>query len=70
MKDEEVPLEEVFLRDGLLYAKVLDELGGSEIIRLYPVGENEFIRKGGLVRIAFGEGTMTFDEETECKKLS
>ena len=60
-------LEEVFLEDEKLYAKVLGE-EGEEISRLYPIGEKTFGRKGGFAKIVFGDGCLTIDGVT-CKKL-
>ena len=60
-------LEEVFLQDGDLYAKILGEEGESTS-RLYPIGKNTFGRKGGLAKIVFGENCLTVDGVT-CKKL-
>ena len=36
--------------------------------RLYPIGENEFGRKGGMLDVTFGENCLSFDDIT-CKKL-
>ena len=36
--------------------------------RLYPIGENEFGRKGGMLKLKFGDGCLMFDDYT-CKKL-
>ena len=35
--------------------------------RLYPLGEKEFGRKGGLVKIVFGENCLTIDGKTRKK---
>ena len=35
--------------------------------RLYPIGEDEFGRKGGMLKVKFGEGCLMFDDYT-CKK--
>ncbi|MBR5948797.1 MAG: hypothetical protein IKZ82_09180 [Clostridia bacterium] len=39
-----------------------------ETCRLYPMGENTFGRKGGLVKPVFGENRCTVDG-TVCKKV-
>ena len=36
--------------------------------RLYPIGENEFGRKRGMLKQTFGDGCLMFDDFT-CKKL-
>ena len=65
--EEDFPLEEVFLREGKLYARVPGE-DGEKTHRLYPIGERTFGRMGGLARITFGEGRLSIND-TVCKKL-
>ena len=65
--DENFPLDEIVLKDGALYAK-LSEDGDDWEYRLYPIGENKFGRKGGYVKLTFGEGSITVNGIT-CKKL-
>lgn len=60
-------LEEVFMQDGDLYAKILGE-DGEMTSKLYPIGKNTFGRKGGFAKIVFGENCLTVDGVT-CKKL-
>ena len=36
--------------------------------RLYPLGENEFGRKSGMLKLTIGDGCVLYDEYT-CKKL-
>lgn len=45
-----------------------DEEGDELTFRLYPIGENEFGRKGGMLDLKFGEGSLSFNDVT-CKKL-
>ena len=52
---------------GELYAKAIDD-GDDLEFRLYPIGENRFSRKGGMIEFTFGEGCVTYIEQT-CKKL-
>ena len=66
--NEEFRLEEVFLQDGDLYAKVADEKDGDKTCRLYPIGEKTFGRKGGFARIVFGENCLAVNG-IACKKL-
>ena len=66
---EDFPLEEVFLKDGELYARAVWDEDDVLECRLYPIGENKFGRKGGMVEIVFGEGCLTLGGETVCKKL-
>ena len=56
------------MKDGELWAKAIDEDGDDFEFRLYPIGENEFGRKGGMVKLTFGDGCLTYIEKT-CKKL-
>ena len=67
-EDADFIVDEVFLKDGELHAKAVDDDGDPLEFRLYPIGENEFGRKGGMLKLTFGEGCLTFDEYT-CKKL-
>ena len=55
------------MKDGELYADALIE-GDKTAFRLYPIGENEFGRKRGMLRLTFGDGCLMFDDLT-CKKL-
>ena len=61
-------VDEVFLKDGELWAKCIDEDGDDMQFMLYPIGENEFGRKGGMIKLSFGEGCVMFDDFT-CRKL-
>ena len=67
-EDADLLVDEVWLKDGELYAKAIDEDGNEMKFRLYPIGENEFGRKGGMLKLRFGEGCVTYDERS-CKKL-
>ena len=66
--DADLIIDEVFLRDGDPWAKAIDEDGDDMSFRLYPIGENEFGRKGGMLKLTFGDGCLMFDDFT-CKKL-
>ena len=66
--DADFIVDEVFMKDGDLWAKAIDEDGDEMRFRLYPIGENEFGRKGGMLKLKFGEGCLSFDDIT-CKKL-
>ena len=56
------------MKDGELYAKAVDEDDDELEFRLYPIGENEFGRKGGMLRLTFCEGCLMYDDFA-CKKL-
>ena len=67
-EDEEFMIDEVFLQDGELYARAISEEYGEFTFRLYLIGENEFGRKSGMLKLKFGDGCLMYDEFT-CKKL-
>ena len=67
-EDADFIIDEVYMKDGELYAKAIDEDGDGFEFRLYPIGENEFGRKGGMLRLKFGDGCLMFDDNV-CKKL-
>ena len=67
-EDFDLIIDEVCLRDGDLYVKAVDDDGDPMEFKLYPLGENEFGRKGGILKVKFGEGCYTVDDIT-CKKL-
>ena len=67
-EDADFIVDEVFLQDGELYAKAIDEDDYMMSFRLYPIGENEFGRKGGMLKLKFGDGCVMYDDYT-CKKL-
>ena len=66
-EDEDFVIDRVFMKDGDLYADAVSEEYGEFTFRLYPIGENEFGRKGGMLKVIFGEGCLKFDDYT-CKK--
>ena len=67
-EDSDFIVDEVFLKGGELHANAIDEDGDSLMFRLYPIGENEFGRKRGMLKLTFGDGCLMFDDVT-CKKL-
>ncbi len=66
-KDADFIIDEVCLKDGELWADAIID-GDETAFRLYPLGENEFGRKRGMLRLTFGDGCLSFDDVT-CKKL-
>ena len=66
--DADFIVDEVWMQDGELYAKAIDEDGDELRFRLYPLGEDEFGRKGGMLKLKFGDGCVSYDDFT-CKKL-
>ena len=67
-EDADFIVDEVWMQDGELYARAIDEDGDEMSFRLYPIGENEFGRKGGMLKLTFGDGCVMYDDFT-CKKL-
>ena len=67
-EDAEFIIDEVFLKNGELYANAMDDDGDELSFRLYPIGKDEFGRKGGLLDVTFGDGCLSFDGMT-CKKI-
>ena len=67
-EDTDFIVDEVLLKDGDLYAKAIDEDGDETEFRLYPIGEDEFGRKGGMLKLTFGDDCAMYGEYT-CKKL-
>lgn len=67
-EDAEFLVDEVFLRNDELYAKAIDEDGDEVEFMLYPIGENEFGRKGGMLKLTFSDDCVAYDDLT-CKKL-
>ena len=61
-------VDEVFLKNDALYAKAIDEDGDEIEFMLYPIGENEFGRKGGMLKLTFSDDCVAYGERT-CKKL-
>ncbi len=67
-EDADFIVDEIFLKDGELHARAIDEDGDEMSFRLYPIGENEFGRKGGMLKLTFGDGCLMYDDFT-CRKL-
>ena len=60
-------VDEVFMKDGALYAKAIVDGDEDLTFRLYPIGENEFGRKRGMLKLRFGDDCLMFDDLT-CRK--
>lgn len=67
-EDFDLIIDEVYLKDGDLWVKAFDDEGDPMEFRLYPLEENVFGRKGGMLKLTFGENCYTVDDIT-CKKL-
>ncbi|MBQ6331554.1 MAG: beta-lactamase family protein, partial [Clostridia bacterium] len=67
-EDADFIVDEVFLKNDELYAKAIDEDGDEVEFMLYPIGENEFGRKGGMLKLTFGDDCVAYDDLT-FKKL-
>lgn len=67
-EEDNFTIDEVYLKDGDLWAKAIDDDGDPLEFRLYPLEANVFGRKGGMLKVTFGENCYTIDDIT-CKKL-
>ena len=67
-EDDDFIIDEICLKDGDLYAEAIDDDGDGFEFRLYPIGENEFGRKRGMVKITFADGSISYAGAT-CRKI-
>ncbi len=67
--DDDFIINEVYMQDGELHAKAIDDDGDELAFKLYPIGENEFGRKAGMLKLTFGEDCIVYGGST-CKKRS
>ena len=67
-EDADFYIDEVFVEDGKLYARFIDEERGAFTGQLYPNGKKTFGRKGGFTKLIFGRDCVTYNNLT-CKKL-
>ena len=67
-EEEDFIIDEVLMKDGELYAVAISEEYGEFEFRLYPIGDNEFGRKGGMLKLKFGEDCLIYGDEP-CRKL-
>ncbi len=68
-EEDNFTIDEVYRKDGDLWAKAIDDESDPMEFKLYPLEENVFGRKGGMLKVQFGEDCYTIDGVT-CKKLS
>jgi CubicO group peptidase (beta-lactamase class C family) len=67
-KNFDLIIDEVYMKDGDLWAKAIDDDGDPLEFKFYPIGENKFGRKGGMLEVTFGENCLMIEDFT-CKKL-
>ena len=67
-EDADLIIDEVWMQDGELHARAIDEDGDEMSFRLYPLGEAEFGRRGGMLKAKFGDGCLRVGDLI-CKKL-
>ena len=67
-EDADFIVDEVFMKDGELYANAIIDGDDNLTFRLYPIGENEFGRKRGMLKLKFGDDCLMFDDFV-CRKL-
>ena len=68
-EDADLIIDEVFLKDGELHANAIDDDGDAMAFRLYPIGEDEFGRKAGMLKVKFGDNCLIMGDHT-CQKLT
>ena len=68
-EEDDFIIDEVYMKDGELYANAIDDDGDDFTCMLYPIGENEFGRKQGMIKLTFGEGCVTYGGNT-CQKIN
>ncbi|MBQ6427087.1 MAG: hypothetical protein IJJ92_09915, partial [Clostridia bacterium] len=62
-------IDEVFMKDGELFARFMTDTGRSWEWKLFPLGGNEFgVKRWYSVVFKFEEGTISYGGYT-CKKL-
>ena len=66
--DASLCIDEVYRNGDDLYAKALDDDGDPMEFKLYPIGDDTFGRKRGMVKLKFGDGCVTYGEYN-CKKI-
>ena len=67
--DDDLFVDEVFMRDGELFAKLMTDSGRTWDWKLYPLGGNEFgVKLWYSVVFEFGEGSLSYGGYT-CRKL-
>ncbi|MBR3639982.1 MAG: serine hydrolase [Clostridia bacterium] len=64
----DLTVKEIYMKDGELCADAIGDGGEDVTFRLYPIGENEFVRKSDMLKLSFGDGCLTIDGLT-LKKL-
>ena len=62
-EEDDFIIDEVYLKDGELYANAIIE-GDDSTFRLYPLAENEFGRKRGMLKVTFGDECLMYDDKT------
>lgn len=57
-------ISEVFLRDGDLWARIVDDMGNTYDLKLYPLDDDTFTFREYDTEVEFGEDCFTVDDET------
>ncbi|MBO4385243.1 MAG: beta-lactamase family protein [Clostridia bacterium] len=66
-EDSDFVVDKVFMKKGELWANAIKDEKDELTFRLYPIGENEFGRKRGFLKLTFGNGCLMYDDFI-CKK--
>ena len=61
-------LKEVWMKDGDLYGLASNEVRRNFKFKFYPIGDNVFGRRDGMVKVTFGEDYYIVDDIV-CKKV-
>ena len=61
-------LKEVWMKDGNLWGLASNEVKRNFKFKFYPLGNNVFGRRDGMVKVTFGEGQCVIDGIV-CKKI-
>lgn len=62
-----IVIDEVYKKDGDLWVKAINDNGSSMEFKIYPIGENEFSWKRGLLKMSFSDGFYKTEDQI-CKK--
>ena len=67
--DDDENIDEVFLKDGDLWAWIVTDMGTRYALKLWPLGDDTFSFREDDTEVIFGEDCFTVDDEV-FKKIS
>ena len=65
--DDDENIDEILLKDGDLWARIVTDMGTCYDLKLYPLGENTFSFREDDTEVTFGENCFMVDGETYHK---